>query len=295
VLPVRYNRLDMGDHFVFLIAVDAGAFEKGAQDRPLARMLARHPGFTRPGTCLVSENFAALNRVGVGDRIQVPGPEGKQVPLEVLGTVVDYTWNRGTILVDRGWYKKEFADRQVDVLDVFLEKDADPEAMRKAIVDRWSDDEALVVANRAEVHQELRGALKKIYSMAYAQQAVVGMVALLGVVSALFISVLHRRRELGLLRAVGATRGQILRSVLAEAVLMGLIGASTGFLIGLVLEWYVLNVMLLDEAGFIFPFKVAWVEAGFVCFLAVVCATLAGLWPAYKATQLRIPDAIAYE
>jgi putative ABC transport system permease protein len=92
-----------------------------------------------------------------------------------------------------------------------------------------------------------------------------------------------------------ASRGQILRSVLAEAVLMGLIGALAGFLVGLLLEWYVLNVMLLDEAGFIFPFRVPWIEAGLVSLASVVCATLAGLWPAWHATQLRIPDAIAYE
>ena len=137
--------------------------------------------------------------------------------------------------------------------------------------------------------------LRRVYSMAYAQEAVVGMVALLGVVSALFISVLQRRRELGLLRAVGASRAMVLRSVLAEAVLMGLVGAAVGLLIGLALEWYVLDILLTDEAGFRFPVRVPWLEAGVVSALAVVLATAAGLWPAYHATRLRIPEAIAYE
>ena len=137
--------------------------------------------------------------------------------------------------------------------------------------------------------------LEKVYSLAYAQQFVVGLVAPMGVVSALFISVLQRRRELGLLRAVGANRAQILRSVLAEAVLMGLTGAIVGFAIGLMLEWYVLNVMLVDESGFEFAFRIPWLEAGLVSFGSIVLATLAGLWPAFQATRLRIPEAIAYE
>jgi putative ABC transport system permease protein len=87
----------------------------------------------------------------------------------------------------------------------------------------------------------------------------------------------------------------VLRSVLAEAVLMGLVGAAVGFLIGLALEWYVIDVLLTDEAGFRFPVRVPWLEAGVVSALAVLLATLAGLWPAYHATRLRIPEAIAYE
>src|SRR5205814_10447202 len=107
----------------------------------------------------------------------------------------------------------------------------------------WTQKDAIFVLTRTEVNREIRSQLQRIYGMAYAQQTVVGLVALLGVVSALFISVLQRRRELGLLRAVGASRSHLLRSVLAEAVLMGLIGAIVGFLIGLMLEWYVLDIM----------------------------------------------------
>jgi ABC-type antimicrobial peptide transport system permease subunit len=76
---------------------------------------------------------------------------------------------------------------------------------------------------------------------------------------------------------------------------MGLIGAAIGFGIGLLLEWYALDVMILDEAGFQFALRIPWLEAGVVMLASVVLATLAGLWPAYHATQLRIPEAIAYE
>jgi putative ABC transport system permease protein len=299
ILPVRFHRLDYNPspgekRIVFLIALQAQEFLQNAGDRPLARALR---GLEKPlgsDRVLVSENFAALYKKRVGDWIELPGRTGP-LPVEIVGTVVDYTWNRGTIIVDRDWYREEFNDRQVDVFDLFLKPGADVKEVRREIMDRYGAAEALFAVTRPEVNQDVKDAMQKIYALAYAQQTVVGLVALLGVVSALFISVLQRRRELGLLRAVGASRAQILRSVLAEAVLMGVIGALVGFGIGLLLEWYVLDVMLLDESGFTFPMRIPWSEAGVVSLASVALATLAGLWPAYLATRLRIPEAIAYE
>jgi putative ABC transport system permease protein len=296
VVPFRYHSVECSGHSVLLLATDTRAFEgsAGAADRPLARLLARYPRLHERGTTLVSENFALLNRVKVGERIHVRGPHGA-VELEVLGTVVDYSWKWGTLLVDRSWFAKVFADTKIDLFDLFLQPGADVAGVRQEILKRWGEEDALFVLTRDEALNEADVLLRRVYGAAYAQQMVIGLVALLGVASALFISVLQRRRELGLLRAVGASRWQVLRSVLAEAVLMGIIGAVVGFGIGVVLEWYVLDVMVLDEAGFVFPLRVPWLEGGLVSLLAVVLATLAGLMPAYRATRLRITEAIAYE
>jgi putative ABC transport system permease protein len=117
----------------------------------------------------------------------------------------------------------------------------------------------------------------------------------MGVVMALLISVLQRRRELGLLRAVGATRAQILRTVLAEATLMGFIGILIGLVVGVPLEWYCVQVILFEEAGFLFPVLIPWLEAGVIAGIALLVATLAGLGPAWHTSRLRIPEAIAYE
>src|SRR5690606_11853127 len=105
----------------------------------------------------------------------------------------------------------------------------------------------------------------------------------------------QRRRELGLLRAVGATRTQVLRSVLAEAGLMGLIGAGIGLLVGLVLEWYVIRILILDEAGFLFPVALPWGQAVVVALLAIALPLVVGIWPALQASRVRIAEAIAYE
>ncbi|HEY7309015.1 MAG TPA: FtsX-like permease family protein [Gemmataceae bacterium] len=290
---VRFHVLDFRQRIIFLLAVDTHAFADDSS-RSIARNLGKYPRLRDGGTTLVSENFAALYGVRPGDHITVRGRDGP-LSLEVLGTMVDYTWNRGTILVDRTWFSKVFGDDLVDIWDVYLRPGAEPTAVRDEIQTRWGQQEALYAATRAQMHKSIEEGIDRIYLLGYAQFFIVGLVTLLGVVSALFISVLQRRRELGLLRAVGASRGQVFGTVLAEAALMGWFGALIGFLFGVFIEWYVIRLILFDEAGFVFPLLVPWKPAAVVFSLAVVLAALVGLWPAYHATRLRIAEAIAYE
>jgi putative ABC transport system permease protein len=293
VLPVRLFGLDFRGRIVAMIVLDSTAFQGAETNRTLARNLGRHPRIREPGSVLLSENFSALYGLKTGDQVTIGGPDGP-VELKAIGVVPDYTWNRGAVIVDRAWFRQQFADDQVDVYDIWLRPGSDTEVVRDKIRREFGG-ESLVPQSRAEMRRDISRTLNRVYSLAYAQQAVIGMVALLGVVSALFISVLQRRRELGLLRAVGASRGQVLRSVLAEATLMGAVGAAIGFGVGVLLEWYVVKVLLPDDAGWVFPLQVPWWAAGLVVGSSVVLATLAGLWPAFEATRMRIPEAIAYE
>ena len=290
---VRFHILDFRERIIFMLAIDTDSFAADST-RSIARNLGRYPRLRDGGTALVSENFAALYGVHPGDHITIRGRDGL-LTLEVLGTMVDYTWNRGTILVDRAWFNKVFGDDLVDIWDVYLRPGADAAAVCQQIDHKWGRQEALYPATRKHMHKSVEEGIDRIYVLGYAQFFIVAIVTLLGVVSALFISVLQRRRELGLLRAVGASRGQILGTVLAEAALMGLFGALIGFAFGLFIEWYVIRLLLFDEAGFVFPMLVAWKPAAVVFGLAIVLAALVGLWPAYHATRLRIAEAIAYE
>jgi putative ABC transport system permease protein len=292
-LPVRLFGLDFRGRIIAMIALDSEAFKDAGEYRTLARNLGRYPGIREPGTVLLSENFAALYGMKTGDTVTVGGPAGP-LNLKAIGVVPDYTWNRGALIVDRAWFRSAYADQQVDVYDVWLRPGADVQAVRERLLQEFHGD-SMRALTRREMREAISRTLRRVYSLAYAQQVVIGMVALLGVVSALFISVLQRRRELGLLRAVGASRGQVLRSVLAEATLMGIIGAAIGFGVGIILEWYVVKVLLPDDAGWVFPLQVPWQAVGVVVGSSVILATLAGLWPAFQATRMRIPDAIAYE
>jgi putative ABC transport system permease protein len=295
-VPVRARYVDYRDTKVLLVAVDTGAFFDPVLHRHPVPGLELFPRLREPGTVLVSENFALQHHAGPGDRLALHGPRGP-VEVQVIGTMLDYSWGRGTVVMDRRNYRRLFGDNLVDFYDVYLRPGGDQsaDAVRETIGRRWGAQESLVVLTREELRGKIREAIRKIYGVGYAQEVLVVLVAALGVVMALSISVLQQRRQIGLLRAVGASRFQVVRTVLAEAALMGLVGTVIGLLFGIPLEWYALRVVLLDEVGFTFPVCIPWAATGGVVALTMLLATLAGLVPAVRAVRLRIADAIAYE
>jgi putative ABC transport system permease protein len=239
---------------------------------------------------IVSENFSALHGIRVGDTMTLAGNN-----LAVVGKVVDYSWNHGTIYMNRRDYLRHWPDPGVGSFDIYLQPDADKKTVQETILRKYGAENALVVLSREELQNLIDDVIERLYGLAYSLQLVVMMVAALGVVMALLISVLQRRREMGLLRAIGATRFQVIRSVLAEACLMGVIGTGIGFLVGMGLQWYVLKVLILQESGYLFPIIIPWQAALVIAGAAMATATLAGLGPALSAVRERIPEAIAYE
>lgn len=299
IMSARLARFDFNKQVIYCLAIDADAFDGSRRKAELdfAQSLARFPRLREPRTALMSENFARIHGVKIGETIRLAGKDGP-IQIEVIGEVVDYTWNRGVIIMNRDWYKKEFADPEIDIVDLFLARGGDPEetaAVGKIIEDQFARREGIHVIDQATLLGEVGRNLRSVYNLAYAQQAILGMVALLGVVSALFVSVLQRRRELGLLRAVGADRKQIFVTVLAEGFLMGLAGAVSGILLGLALEWYALDLLMMEEAGLTFPLMVPWAMVGIVLVSSPLVATLAAIVPAWWATRLPMADALAYE
>ena len=124
--------------------------------------------------------------------------------------------------------------------------------------------------------------------------ALLGMsifIAILGIVITLLLSVYERRRELGLMRAVGTTRGQVAGSTLWESVLTALIGAVMGVVLGLVLGWVVVRA-LRDQGLSAFAVPVAVDRASSPSW-AIVLAVLAAIIPARRAAKSDILSAIA--
>ena len=205
-VPLRFRYLNW-EHAgrttrVLLTALDAQAYyEANKERRPPLPDLDLYRALCEPGTVLVSENFAALYGVRAGETIVLDGSEGP-VELRVLSTVADYSCNRGTVLVDRARYRSQFDAGLVDVFDLYLRPQDDGEAVRD-ILQRspLAAAQRLSVLTHGELRTHILGMVGRLYGLAYTQEVVVAVVALLGVVAALLISVLQRRRELAVLRA----------------------------------------------------------------------------------------------
>src|SRR5262249_14260178 len=151
---------------------DAAEFYRVDQGRAAVPGLELYPRLREPGNVLVSENFAALHGVREGETFSLQGPRGP-IELRVLGRVVDYSWNRGTILMDRGQFRTLFDDPLVDVFDVYLRRDAraeEVEAVRETLLKRWGAEFGLVALTRGELRERIRELILRLYSIAYAQE-----------------------------------------------------------------------------------------------------------------------------
>jgi len=297
VAGIRYVRPQFNGTVVFMVAIDIPEFVEPSQQRGPDGLpgLGKLRALTNTNGVIISDNFALKHRVRPGDSITLTGPRGP-IRLPILDTAVDYSWSRGTLFMDRAVYAKLFDDQQVDICHVFVTHESEEKRLAaREQVSRFASDRGLFSADRSALRKFLAELIDRISKLVHLQQIVVGIVAALGVVTSLLISVMQRKRELGLLLAVGATPAQIVRTVLAEAVLMGVFGTILGIMMGIPLEWYVLKVVLFEESGFLFDLVLPWQQAFGISIGAVLVATLAGLFPALQAVKTRIPDALNYE
>ena len=288
---LRLGRAELDGDGRFLAAVDADAIE-AVVDLPVVEGDLAD---------LDAEGLAArvdtARKAGwaLGDRVTVRFPGRPERQLELVATFESETFDRGgAVLVDHDLFDAEVPttgqlDQQVYVVlrDGVSVAEAEPalaEVMGRHPTASLEDLDGFKADRAAEFTQRL--------TFLYALLGLAVIVGVIGVVNTLLLSVMERTRELGLLRAVGASRRQLRSMVLQESVIIALLGTATGLAIGLVLGWAMVATI---EIGIAATFHVPVAQlAGFVG-LAGVAGVVAGVWPAVRAGRLRLLDAIAME
>lgn len=243
---------------------------------------------------VLAENAANRLDLHPGDTVTFRTPSGP-AEFQVLATVVDYSSERGAGYIDRRHYSELWKDDAVDAINLYLADGVDPDAVSKEVRERLGNREGLFVTRTVDLREQFLGLLRQSFSYARSLELIVLLIALFGVIGTLVAAVLDRTRELGMLRAIGASRLQLVISLIVEAAFLGLCASVGGLLLGALQTWLFLDTIAVMQSGwhldFYFP-----VEASVrICALVVATAALAGLLPGIRAAQLEIRDAIAYE
>jgi putative ABC transport system permease protein len=129
----------------------------------------------------------------------------------------------------------------------------------------------------------------------YMQMAVAIIIAALGIVNALLISVSERKRELGVLRAIGGLRGQIRKMILLEAAAIAIVGVVVGAIAGMLNTYFLVRTASVMISGMTIPYRFPFWMIGIVLPAALLISLAAAWWPARKAVNLRVIEAIGYE
>lgn len=283
---IKFGSLRVGDKTVPVTAPDAVLMNddlvridrSGADPAAPAGEPVRDPG---RGRVYLTDDTASELGLRTGDRFEALGANGRTASLDVVGIV------EGTAAAISGVVMTERTAAEFGITQpVFVVVDGPQDAVKAAIA---RDYPAVDVLSKSEWIDNQTAQVNQLLGLIYALLALSVVVALFGIVNTLTLSIQERVRELGLLRAVGATRKQVRRMVLLEAVITALLGAVLGAVLGFVLAAGV--VATLD--GFTVSVPIGQIVG--LVLLAALLGVIAAIRPARRAAKLDVLEAIADE
>jgi putative ABC transport system permease protein len=249
----------------------------------------------RDGSVIVSEPLA--NRLELprqAGRIQLQTFKGLR-EFSVAGIYYDYASTQGTVLMDLAVYQDLWQDEALNAAAIRLGRGEDVDQIAEQLSIALAPIQRLEIRPNQVLRAEVLEVFDRTFAITSALQLLATIVAFIGVLSAMLSLQLERRRELGILRAVGLSIRQLWALVMVETGLMGavagLLAMPTGFTLALILI-YIINrrsfgwtlQMQIDPGPFILAFAVAF-----------IAALLAGLYPAHKMSQTVTAEALRSE
>lgn len=291
----RNNRIMFRGKPAMVAAVEMQSLRETSRNRPVAgdseemyRLAASGKGV------IVAENFAQLHGLTLGDVVEIEAPYGT-VRLPIVGVIVDFVDQQGTVFMDRTVFLVYWRDETVSDFRVFLAPGADIGEVRQRIIDRYAGERHVFVLTNQEARQYVLRIADQWFELMNVQIAIAVLVAILGIVNTMTVSITDRRRELGVLKAVGALRAQIRAGIWLEAVSVAGIGVILGAVLGGVNLYYLLEVVQRDAIGLRLDYQYPFTTLLALAPIMLAAAFVAALWPSEAAARSSLVEALAYE
>jgi putative ABC transport system permease protein len=249
--------------------------------------------FSGQDVVIVTESFAHRHAVTAGDILKIRTPSGIAA-LRIAGVYYDYTSDRGLIMIDRPVFDRWWHDPGVNSAAVYLKPGADPAAAIARIRARWAGQGLIIYTNAA-----LRSRILTVFDQTFAVTGVIKIIAVLVAIVGIFLAltalVIEREREIGVLRAVGASRGQVRGLLLSEAALLGAVASALGIAAGMALAMVLTWVVNKAFFGWTIQLQWPWLTMAATPLWIILAAMLAALGPAWQAGRVKIASSLREE
>jgi len=280
---------------VMVVSVESDKLKATVQRKPMEGNEEEMYRLTKEGKgAIISDAFQANHNLKLGDVIDLPTPSGI-LALPVVGIIRDYSDMQGALFIDRSVYVQNWKDTTVNLARVYVNKGENPNEVKKRIQKALEGRQHLVILSNAEIREYVFNLVERWFSMSRVQIVVAVLVAVLGIINTLTVSITDRRRELGVLQAVGGLRMQVRRTIWLEALSIGAIGVILGIVMGLFNIYYTLGMVRRDLGGldldYIFPTPMALALVPVI----LIAAFIAALGPAEAAVRGSLVEALEYE
>jgi putative ABC transport system permease protein len=286
VAQVRWQVGQVAGDDANIAALDPPAFSKAVR-------LDVTDGDTDLGSSgtLVSTALAEREQLVVGDRLTVTLPAGDR-ELDVAGIFADNPVVGSDVVIGFGVLEAGGVSPADSFVYVVQGPGADPARTRSSLEEITAGLPTVTVKDQDAFDEEQRAPVNRLLSLVYALLGLAVLIAVLGIVNTLALSMMERTREVGLLRAVGMSRPQLRAMVRWESVAIAVLGAVLGIVLGVVFG-VALQSALSGEG--LQVLAIPWARlAGFVM-LAALVGVLAAVWPARRAAKLDVLRAITTE
>jgi putative ABC transport system permease protein len=238
---------------------------------------------------VISEALALRFGVTAGSTLVLPTPSGSR-SFHVIAIYYDYSTDRGVVLMDRQTFTGAYGEARPTALSVYLKPGRDPAATRDRLLASLGSAHHVFIHTNASLRAEVLRIFDRTFAITYGLEAIAILVALLGMAGTMITLVMERRRDLGLLRLVGADVRQVRRAVMIEAGLLGVASQALGLPLGFVLSLLLIDVINLQSFGWTIQWHVpiAFLVQASVALLGA--SILAGAYPARTASSATSAD-----
>jgi len=238
------------------------------------------------GELLIDSNTAQNKHLAVGDTVPARFALTGKTTLRI-GGIFQTNALIGSYLVGSGYFVSHYTARPPGAL---LLRTNGSTATDNAVTSALAPFPNIQVQTKAQFEQSQVSAVNQILGLVYALLALAVIIALIGIVNTLMLSVFERTREIGLLRAVGMRRRQVRTMIRSEAVILAIFGAVIGIIIGTGMG--IALVSSLKNQG-ITDTVVPWSSLVIFLILAALLGLVAASWPGRRAAKLDVLAAIA--
>ena len=243
---------------------------------------------------LVSEEEAVEFGFERGEEVMLGFPNGRR-PVRVAGIYGgDDVVGGSPFIVSRALFREGFPEADLDYRAyATVAPGTRVEASRDVVAEELRDDfPNIEVLTRDEARDAEAELIDQFLGVTVALLFLSELIAVLGIVNTLALSVHERTHEIGMLRAIGMTRRQLRRSVRWESVIIAAIGGAVGLALGLVWAWAFASAL---ESEDLFVFTIPVGRVALLVAVSLVAGVLAAVLPAWRASRLEVLEAIARE
>ncbi|MEE1759567.1 ABC transporter permease [Streptomyces sp. SP18BB07] len=240
------------------------------------------------GQIAVADDVARSNGWKAGDTLPVKYDDSKTGRVTV-GAVFESNEVVSPVVVPTDVLESH--EDETNILWIYIKTDGG--TTEKALANALAGHPGIKIGDRQDIRAHFNGEVDTTLNVTYGLLAMSLVIAVLGVVNTLAMSVFERQREVGMLRAVGLDRRGVTRMIQLESVVISLFGAVIGIGVGSFLGWALCETTKADVPGY--ALALPWGRLGLFLLLAALVGLLAAMWPARSAARLNMLTAIKTE